>query len=1307
MKNKFYLGLIAISFNSIAQQGPTGSGTGVIPATPNNMTKAWFRGGNNFAGAGANDNIFGTKWNSPIYTQTAGQTRTRLNGNLIALIFGVNQNVSGFFGIDPNGFFDNNSPKSLLHLHTSNAPAFTTGWRRWMKTGMFVEENTDGMYVGLKTEATSNRSDAVINWSDDGTNAGGVDKLRFIFTGSTPTGNGIGTSPSDGNSLNGYEFMRMQTIPFANNSAGFPIGHIGIGPMFTNVLPPANRLHVNAEDNLGTFIEVSNSTGTGQTGNDGLHFGYPTTSPTFLTAHINQKENDNLVMLTNQGERLRVSHIGNVSIANMNPGAIANDITRVSISHNPANPVTRPLSLLHLGYNTGSLLNPNNTDGWRPWMDVGMFVAQSSDNVYLGLKNESTTPLGDKYDAVLSWGDNQVNSGLPPNNGPDNFRFIFTSSTTGSADGTAPATGADGLEGMRLTPTTANGVYTGIGGAPTVNPYTSGLNAGNTAEINSWGATSNPGGSSGLRFTNLNTTSPTLANPGLGVLSVDANGDVIYVKDICKTTLVLTSPSSSCPTGGVTVQYGVDVNCNGVLDPSEINNTLTQNICNGAVGNTGAAGAAGTNGLNTLANSTTVGNGFGGCATGGIKIETGVDLNNDNILQANEITQTQYVCNGATGNTGAPGVAGTNGLNTLANSTTVGNGVGGCTTGGIKIETGVDLNNDNILQANEITQTQYVCNGLPGPTGPAGGIVNAQNGLSLLNPSTVEFGNAVGGTSATLLNDRQVPMNDKTILFNGLGSVKVGLFAAVTPLGAPIVPTFEVNNSNSPNNVGLYINDQGGNSRVNRQGLLIRMNLNNGDQNTTALDLVHSNPASNQTSSSFLIKAKGTDYLTNGVVEKFLLDVTGYAGFNAPSTSYRRAATVIESFGRLGQEGNPYYSDVNPGGTVGYNKALMVNNVINFSEHAVGIQTYCRGESHSATGIIAVGEALGTVNLRTGIGVKATGISNATNAYAYGVFADAYPGTLNSAAPTIGVYGEAKNSTTSNYGIYGKAAVSTAAPINYAGYFVGDVNIIGNLTLPTGVGSISSDANLKTNIDSLQNALSIIKQLKPKTFNYDTTRYFLKSNSAKNYGLIAQDVEQILPELINEYKMEDLKDSTGNVIATGGNYKGLNYNAFIPILIKGLQEQQFKIDSLKHAVDSLTTKVNTKDSIQDARLAALEAAIDKCCTNANAKISNNSTQTAINQLDVELSDKDAIVLNQNVPNPFAEQTTITYNVPVSIAKAQIIFYNSAGQIIQTVDVKTRGKGKVNVFASDLSSGLYHYTLVADGKVVDSKKMVRE
>jgi hypothetical protein len=200
----------------------------------------------------------------------------------------------------------------------------------------------------------------------------------------------------------------------------------------------------------------------------------------------------------------------------------------------------------------------------------------------------------------------------------------------------------------------------------------------------------------------------------------------------------------------------------------------------------------------------------------------------------------------------------------------------------------------------------------------------------------------------------------------------------------------------------------------------------------------------------------------------------------------------------------------------------------------------------------------------------------------------------------------------------------------------------------------------------------------------------------KQYGLIAQEVQTILPELVNNNVHPAKVDSLGNIIVPAFNYLSLEYQQLTGIMIKAIQEQQAKIDSL-------TKQLNSKDSIQDARLAALENAIAQCCSNATAR-NNNST---INQLDVELSDKDAIVLNQNVPNPFAEQTTITYNVPTSIEKAQLIFFNTNGQVIQTVDIKTRGKGKVNVFASDLSSGLYHYTLVADGKVVDSKKMVRE
>ena len=289
--------------------------------------------------------------------------------------------------------------------------------------------------------------------------------------------------------------------------------------------------------------------------------------------------------------------------------------------------------------------------------------------------------------------------------------------------------------------------------------------------------------------------------------------------------------------------------------------------------------------------------------------------------------------------------------------------------------------------------------------------------------------------------------------------------------------------------------------------------------------------------------------------------------------------------------------------------------------------------------------------------------------------------TASGATQNIGVYGSAGGSSTG----------TTPSPTqpNLAGFFNGDVYISGSFG--------PSDQNLKENVDTITNAMNIINQLKPKSFDYKHASYpSMHLPVGKQFGLIAQEVEAIIPELVTNNTQPATLDSIGNELIPAVNFKGLEYQQLIPFLIKGMQEQQAKIDSL-------IAKLNAKDSIQDARLTALENAIAACCSNASTRSANSS----LNQLDVELSDKDAIVLNQNVPNPFAEQTTITYNVPASVGKAQIIFFNNLGQVIQTVDIKTRGKGKVNVFASDLSSGLYNYTLVADGKVIDSKKMVRE
>lgn len=97
------------------------------------------------------------------------------------------------------------------------------------------------------------------------------------------------------------------------------------------------------------------------------------------------------------------------------------------------------------------------------------------------------------------------------------------------------------------------------------------------------------------------------------------------------------------------------------LENSDGTNLLTVNddgsVSGSAVANFGGSGGTGVNGKNALVKTTAEPAGAN-CANGGIKVESGVDLNGDNTLGTNEISDTKYVCNGSNGATGATGATG-------------------------------------------------------------------------------------------------------------------------------------------------------------------------------------------------------------------------------------------------------------------------------------------------------------------------------------------------------------------------------------------------------------------------------------------------------------------------------------------------------------------------------------------------------------------------------------------------------------------------------------------------------------------------
>ena len=170
------------------------------------------------------------------------------------------------------------------------------------------------------------------------------------------------------------------------------------------------------------------------------------------------------------------------------------------------------------------------------------------------------------------------------------------------------------------------------------------------------------------------------------------------------------APGANCAIGGSRIEAGLDADGNGSLGASEVSST--QYMC---------SGGAGSSAVNTLVQMLDEPSGPN-CAAGGKAIKLGSDSNANGVLDAQELSSTQYVCNGANGTNGADGADGANGTNGT-NGAVGSNGLstllsivsepagGKCAYGGSRVNTGLDANGDGALGAGEVSATSYyICN---------------------------------------------------------------------------------------------------------------------------------------------------------------------------------------------------------------------------------------------------------------------------------------------------------------------------------------------------------------------------------------------------------------------------------------------------------------------------------------------------------------------------------------------------------------------------------------------------------------------
>lgn len=296
------------------------------------------------------------------------------------------------------------------------------------------------------------------------------------------------------------------------------------------------------------------------------------------------------------------------------------------------------------------------------------------------------------------------------------------------------------------------------------------------------------------------------------------------------------------------------------------------------------------------------------------------------------------------------------------------------------------------------------------------------------------------------------------------------------------------------------------------------------------------------------------------------------------------------------------------------------------------------------------------------------------------------------AMPAISIYSQIKVLATGAVNI-GKTGYERIV-IDYSGYNGGGIVIYpstgsnsaallgksgnGFMALHTTTVYYPSDVRLKENITSISAPLQTLKKLNGVKYDYKASMYmkdtinvsapykkYIDKSRKDNFGFIAQEVEKVLPQVVNHDDSTDLYS--------------IDYIKIIPLLVEAVKDQQSQIDSLKKVISKSKVKTSMKEAVETTEETSTEV---------------NTTQT-----------NSIATLGQNAPNPSNQRTQINYYLPESVSQAILYIFDMNGLQIRTITINTKGNGSITLHASELNAGMYLYTLVADGKEVDTKRMI--
>ncbi len=261
---------------------------------------------------------------------------------------------------------------------------------------------------------------------------------------------------------------------------------------------------------------------------------------------------------------------------------------------------------------------------------------------------------------------------------------------------------------------------------------------------------------------------------------------------------------------------------------------------------------------------------------------------------------------------------------------------------------------------------------------------------------------------------------------------------------------------------------------------------------------------------------------------------------------------------------------------------------------------------------------------------------------------------------------------------------------------------LGNLAV-TGVRSsagyfITSDGRFKKNIQGNVPGLDFINSLKPVTYNYDIKKlndFITPAKNEKNIekanetatannDLAVAAKEKILYSGFIAQEVEAAAKKSGyqfSGVHTPENDKdpyALDYSEFVVPLVKSVQELSKQNEELQSELASMQSQI---DAMRNVSVASSDSKMEA--------ISSNTIGAKLYQV---------------APNPFSQKATITFKLPSNVSIAQLVIADATGKTVKTYSL-SNGATQQDIYANNLAAGVYHYSLVINGKIAESKQMV--